>query len=137
RSRGRSRRPARTRTRATSTLRCRPRSKCADPPNPTWRAHDGAPGGSASYATCWRGWGSSTRGIGSRLSLAGGRDSLFAPPRSRRMLVSHELTRRDFVTAAGALAGPAPLPAAATAQRPPVEGTVILFQGDAITDGGG
>src|SRR5438034_944756 len=52
------------------------------------------------------------------------------------MMVSHELTRRDFVTAAGALAGAALLPASATAQRPPVEGTVILFQGDSITDGG-
>ena len=51
-------------------------------------------------------------------------------------MVSHELTRRDFVTAAGALAGAALLPASATAQRPPVEGTVILFQGDSITDGG-
>src|SRR5437016_4570336 len=52
------------------------------------------------------------------------------------MLVSHELTRRDFVTAAGALAGAAFLPAAATVRRPPAEGTVVLFQGDSITDGG-
>ena len=50
--------------------------------------------------------------------------------------MSHELTRRDFVTAAGALAGAALLPAAATARRPPAEGTVVLFQGDSITDGG-
>src|SRR5438477_5159790 len=53
------------------------------------------------------------------------------------MLVSHELTRRDFVTAAGALAGAALLPAAAAAaRRSPAEGTVVLFQGDSITDGG-
>src|SRR5436305_14040851 len=53
------------------------------------------------------------------------------------MLVSHELTRRDFVTAAGALAGAALLPAAAAAaRRPPAEGRVVLVQGDSITDGG-
>src|SRR5256884_8332106 len=52
------------------------------------------------------------------------------------MLVSHELTRRDFVTGAGALAAAVLLPAAATARRPPAEGTVVLFQGDSITDGG-
>jgi len=52
--------------------------------------------------------------------------------------VTHELTRRDFVTAAGALAGAALLPTAATAQRSRSrgEGTVVLFQGDSITDGG-
>src|SRR5438876_10441159 len=52
------------------------------------------------------------------------------------MLVSHELTRRDFVTAAGALARAARRPAAATGRRPPAEGTDGLFQGDSITDGG-
>src|SRR5437879_13416335 len=52
------------------------------------------------------------------------------------MLVSHELTRRDFVTGAGALAAAVLPPAAATARRPPAEGTVVLFQGDSITDGG-
>ena len=50
--------------------------------------------------------------------------------------MSHELTRRDFVTGAGALAAAVLLPAAATARRPPAEGTVVLFQGDSITDGG-
>ena len=51
--------------------------------------------------------------------------------------MSHELTRRDFVTVAGALAGAALLPAAAAAaRRSPAEGTVVLFQGDSITDGG-
>src|SRR5439155_17102109 len=63
--------------------------------------------------------------------------TVYSPhPVLRRMLVSHELTRRDFVTGAGALAAAVLLPAAATARRPPAEGTVVLFQGDSITDGG-
>src|SRR6266516_3992446 len=52
--------------------------------------------------------------------------------------VSYELSRRDFVATAGALAGAALLPAA-TGDRtssPPADGTVVLFQGDSITDGG-
>ncbi|HYT99710.1 MAG TPA: SGNH/GDSL hydrolase family protein [Gemmatimonadales bacterium] len=52
--------------------------------------------------------------------------------------MSYELSRRDFVATAGALAGAALLPAA-TGDRtssPPADGTVVLFQGDSITDGG-
>src|SRR5207244_12313096 len=55
-----------------------------------------------------------------------------------RYMTDH-LTRRDFVTAASALAGAALLPAAATAGRAPAgaaDGTVVLFQGDSITDAG-
>src|SRR5207302_11280911 len=51
------------------------------------------------------------------------------------MLVPHELTRRALGAGAGAVAGAALLPAAATARRPPAEGTVVLFPGDSITDG--
>src|SRR5438445_12311038 len=53
--------------------------------------------------------------------------------------MTDHLTRRDFVTAASALAGPAPLPAAAAAGRALVgspDGSVVLFQGDSITDAG-
>src|SRR5437899_11809256 len=53
--------------------------------------------------------------------------------------MTDHLTRRDFVTAASALAGAALLPAAATAGRAPVgaaDGSVVLFQGDSITDAG-
>ena len=53
--------------------------------------------------------------------------------------MTDHFTRRDFVTAASALAGAAYLPAAATAGRAPAgpaEGTVVLFQGDSITDCG-
>ena len=52
--------------------------------------------------------------------------------------MTHDVTRRDFVTAATALAGAAFLPAAATAARRPAltDDTVILFQGDSITDAG-
>ena len=48
------------------------------------------------------------------------------------------LTRRDFVTAASAVAGAALLPSTATADRAPgsTDGTVVLFQGDSITDAG-
>ncbi len=52
--------------------------------------------------------------------------------------MTDQLSRRDFVTAATALAGAALLPAAATAARRPAltDGTVIVFQGDSITDAG-
>src|SRR2546428_8443330 len=50
-----------------------------------------------------------------------------------------QLGRREFVTAASAIAGAALLPAVATANRRPArpaDGTVVLFQGDSITDAG-
>ena len=54
-----------------------------------------------------------------------------------------EITRREFVTAtAGALAGTALWPAGAAVGRPsapatpPAKGSVVLFQGDSITDAG-
>jgi len=51
--------------------------------------------------------------------------------------MTDHLGRRDFVTAATALAGAALLPAAAAARRPALtDGTVIVFQGDSITDAG-
>src|SRR2546430_9562606 len=53
--------------------------------------------------------------------------------------MTDHLTRRDFVTTASALAGAALLPAAAAAGRAPVgaaDGSVVLFQGDSITDAG-
>src|SRR2546430_1798833 len=53
--------------------------------------------------------------------------------------MTDHLTRRHFVTAASALAGAALLPAAAAAGRAPTgstDGTVVLFQGDSITDAG-
>src|SRR3989442_256188 len=53
--------------------------------------------------------------------------------------MTDHLTRRDFVTAASALAGAALLPTAAAAGRALVgsaDGSVVLFQGDSITDAG-
>ena len=51
--------------------------------------------------------------------------------------MTHDVTRREFVSAATALAGAALWPAAATADRAaPTDGTVVLFQGDSITDAG-
>jgi lysophospholipase L1-like esterase len=53
--------------------------------------------------------------------------------------MTDHLTRRDFVTAASALAGAAVLPAAPTTGREPARSTsstVVLFQGDSITDAG-
>src|SRR2546428_13665847 len=50
-----------------------------------------------------------------------------------------QLGRREFVTAASAIAGAALLPAVATANRRPArpaDGTVVLFQGDSITHAG-
>ena len=52
---------------------------------------------------------------------------------------TNQLGRREFVTAASAFAGAALLPAVATADRlpaRPADGTVVLFQGDSITDSG-
>jgi len=53
--------------------------------------------------------------------------------------MTDQFTRRDFVTAASAVAGAALLPAAATAGRAPAvpaDGAAVLFQGDSITDAG-
>jgi lysophospholipase L1-like esterase len=53
--------------------------------------------------------------------------------------MTDHLTRRDFVTAASAVAGAALWPAAYTANRAPArtaDDTVVLFQGDSITDCG-
>ena len=55
------------------------------------------------------------------------------------MRMTHDVTRREFVTAtAGALAGSALLPSTPAVARPtpPADGTVVLFQGDSITDTG-
>ena len=55
------------------------------------------------------------------------------------MRMTHDVTRREFVTAtAGALAGSALLPSTPAVARPtpPADGTVVLFQGDSITDAG-
>ena len=52
---------------------------------------------------------------------------------------SHDATRREFVTAAGITTGAMLWPGRAGARRSPVAaaaGTVILFQGDSITDSG-
>ena len=59
--------------------------------------------------------------------------------RGQLRAMTDRLTRRDFVTAASALAGAALLPAAATVGRAPagpIESSVVLFQGDSITDCG-
>src|SRR3989442_6433035 len=51
--------------------------------------------------------------------------------------MTDDLTRRDFVTAASAVAGAALWPAAHAADRAPArtaDGPVVLFQGDSITD---
>src|ERR1700716_2645203 len=54
--------------------------------------------------------------------------------------MTDQFTRRDFVTPAGAAAGAAVGPAASaispSALTPPADGTVVLFQGDSITDAG-
>jgi len=52
--------------------------------------------------------------------------------------VSPELSRRDFVTAAAATVGAALWPAGAIAAEPatPPDATVVVFQGDSITDCG-
>src|SRR2546428_2702873 len=53
--------------------------------------------------------------------------------------MTDDLTRRDFVTAASAVAGAALWPAAHAGDRAPArtaDGPVVLFQGDSITDCG-
>jgi lysophospholipase L1-like esterase len=53
--------------------------------------------------------------------------------------MTDHLTRRDFMSAASAVAGAALWPAARTAHRAPArtaDGAVVLFQGDSITDAG-
>src|SRR3989454_8240484 len=52
--------------------------------------------------------------------------------------MTDQLSRRDFMSATTALAGAALWPAAGTADRAPAltDGTVVLFQGDSITDAG-
>src|SRR5881396_3875141 len=78
------------------------------------------------------------------LSRSRGRCAIFVPgstERSMRLLSQHiHVKRRDFVAAAGALAGatlwpaPAPAPAAPASGRRwltrPADATVVLFQGD-------
>src|SRR5262245_16188192 len=52
--------------------------------------------------------------------------------------MSGRFARREFIAAAGAVAGAALSPAvfaADPAPPPPAKGTVVLFQGDSITDG--
>jgi lysophospholipase L1-like esterase len=51
--------------------------------------------------------------------------------------MTNDLTRRDFVTAAGAVAGAALWPVVPPVPAPaPPSGPTVLFQGDSITDGG-
>jgi len=53
---------------------------------------------------------------------------------TRSVPVSEELSRRDFIAATAAVAGAAQLASSVTVAQPPATGTVILFQGDSITD---
>jgi len=46
------------------------------------------------------------------------------------------MKRRDFVAAAAAMAGASQLPRGAVTNQAPANGTVVLFQGDSITDAG-
>ena len=50
--------------------------------------------------------------------------------------ISRDITRRDFVAAAATLAAASQLPIAAVTNQAPANGTVVLFQGDSITDAG-
>ena len=56
--------------------------------------------------------------------------------------MTHDVTRREFVSAAGTLVGAGLWPHTGradgprTRSHPPADGTVILFQGDSITDAG-
>ena len=49
---------------------------------------------------------------------------------------SRDLTRRDFVAAAATMAAASQLPIGAVTNQAPANGTVVLFQGDSITDAG-
>jgi lysophospholipase L1-like esterase len=46
------------------------------------------------------------------------------------------MTRRDFVAAAATMAAASQLPSGAVPNQAPANGTVVLFQGDSITDAG-
>src|SRR6266536_2877872 len=50
--------------------------------------------------------------------------------------ISREMSRRDFVTAAATAAAASHLPIGAVTNQAPANGTVVLFQGDSITDAG-
>jgi lysophospholipase L1-like esterase len=50
--------------------------------------------------------------------------------------VKQELSRREFVVAAAAIAAASQGPIGAIANPPPAKGTIVLFQGDSITDAG-
>jgi len=49
---------------------------------------------------------------------------------------SRDITRRDFVAAAATVAATSQLPIGAVTNQAPAKGTVVLFQGDSITDAG-
>ncbi len=50
--------------------------------------------------------------------------------------ISREMSRRDFVAAAATAAAASHLPIGAVTNQAPANGTVVLFQGDSITDAG-
>src|SRR5258708_39748311 len=50
--------------------------------------------------------------------------------------ISREMSRRDFVAAAATAAAASQLPIGAVTTQAPANGTVVLFQGDSITDAG-
>src|SRR6266566_4434476 len=50
--------------------------------------------------------------------------------------ISREMSRRDFVAAAATAAAASHLPLGAVANQAAANGTVVLFQGDSITDAG-
>ena len=50
--------------------------------------------------------------------------------------ISREMSRRDFVAAAATAAAASQLPIGAVTNQAPANGTVVLFQGDSITDAG-
>src|SRR5260221_3506426 len=50
--------------------------------------------------------------------------------------ISRDITRRDFVAAAATMAAASQLPIGAVTNQAPANGTVVLFQGDSITDAG-
>src|SRR5712664_3394940 len=59
-----------------------------------------------------------------------------AVARRSEEIVSNEINRRDFIAASTILAGAAISPAAAAETPPAAKATVVLFQGDSITDAG-